>query len=141
MLHGGRGCGAEVAVVDVRQAHLGHGAGPPVPQVAAVVVQVTEPYWLPGHRVGVDGRLRMLDGLQPEGIGPVLKQLELAGGQRVEGGGWRAGAVEKRACAATNARASCKSIASSTQHDAGALWAKPVASPTGYNASSLARCT
>mmetsp|Transcript_100766 Transcript_100766/g.245038 ORF Transcript_100766/g.245038 Transcript_100766/m.245038 type:complete len:298 (-) Transcript_100766:494-1387(-) len=62
---------AEVSVVDVGHADLRHGAGPAVAQVAAVVVEVAEPDGLPCDGVPVDRRLRVLDGLQPPGVGAV----------------------------------------------------------------------
>mmetsp|Transcript_62603 Transcript_62603/g.141229 ORF Transcript_62603/g.141229 Transcript_62603/m.141229 type:complete len:216 (+) Transcript_62603:209-856(+) len=59
---------AEVAMVDVGHAHLGNSAGTAVAQVAAVVVEVAEPDRLASDWVPVDGRLRVLDGLQAVGV-------------------------------------------------------------------------
>mmetsp|Transcript_13983 Transcript_13983/g.28352 ORF Transcript_13983/g.28352 Transcript_13983/m.28352 type:complete len:334 (+) Transcript_13983:317-1318(+) len=55
----------EVAEVDVRHAHLGHGARPPVAQETCLVVHVAEPCGPARDRVAVDRRLDLLDGLQP----------------------------------------------------------------------------
>mmetsp|Transcript_107695 Transcript_107695/g.131412 ORF Transcript_107695/g.131412 Transcript_107695/m.131412 type:complete len:389 (-) Transcript_107695:103-1269(-) len=63
--------GGQVAAIDIRHTNLGHGARAPVPQVAAVVVQVAEPNWLTCHWVLVDGRLSMLNCLQAVWIGLV----------------------------------------------------------------------
>mmetsp|Transcript_14557 Transcript_14557/g.41705 ORF Transcript_14557/g.41705 Transcript_14557/m.41705 type:complete len:285 (-) Transcript_14557:511-1365(-) len=62
---------AKVAVVDVCHADLRHRARPAVAKVAAVVVEVAEPDGLPCDGVPVDRRLRVLDGLQPPGVGAV----------------------------------------------------------------------
>mmetsp|Transcript_59296 Transcript_59296/g.162694 ORF Transcript_59296/g.162694 Transcript_59296/m.162694 type:complete len:287 (-) Transcript_59296:586-1446(-) len=55
----------EVAKVDVRHAHLGHGARPAVAQETRVVVDVAEPQRPARLGVAVDGLLRVLDRLQP----------------------------------------------------------------------------
>mmetsp|Transcript_14178 Transcript_14178/g.42250 ORF Transcript_14178/g.42250 Transcript_14178/m.42250 type:complete len:442 (-) Transcript_14178:147-1472(-) len=62
------GDGREVAVVDLRHADLRHGAGPAVPQVARVVVDVAEPEQLARLRVAVEGRRDLLDRLHAHGV-------------------------------------------------------------------------
>eukprot|EP00971_Amphidinium_carterae_P002494 49700-Amphidinium_carterae.1 len=47
---------AQVAIVDICHAHLWNCAGATVTQVAAVVVDVAEPHWLPCDWMSVDGR-------------------------------------------------------------------------------------
>mmetsp|Transcript_8873 Transcript_8873/g.14029 ORF Transcript_8873/g.14029 Transcript_8873/m.14029 type:complete len:233 (+) Transcript_8873:204-902(+) len=54
----------EIAEVNVSHAHLRHGAGPTVPQVPGVVMDVAEPERLASLRVPVDRRLGVLDGLE-----------------------------------------------------------------------------
>mmetsp|Transcript_48262 Transcript_48262/g.103048 ORF Transcript_48262/g.103048 Transcript_48262/m.103048 type:complete len:424 (+) Transcript_48262:1-1272(+) len=56
----------QVAEVHIRHAHLWHGAGAAVAQEARVVVEVAEPDRPLRLGVAVDGRLRVLDGLQTE---------------------------------------------------------------------------
>eukprot|EP00415_Alexandrium_ostenfeldii_P004569 UN4569 len=54
---------AEVAVVDIGHAHLRHSARAAITEIAAVVVDIAEPHRLARHRMPIDRRLGVLNGL------------------------------------------------------------------------------